>query len=1185
VGAMNAWRLVGRSLRFHWRIHGAVGLGVAAATAVLTGALLVGDAVRGSLRSLTLDRLGRIDGVLVSDRFFRAEAVRELSRDPVFQQSFDLAVAAILFPEATVEAQVDGGAVRASSVLAIGCDASFWDLDDSGVRPERLPGPGQVVINQAVADDWGARIGDRIVVRFPQPNQVPADSPLAKKTDRIRSLPQLEIVAIVPTRGLGGFRLRPSQSVPRNLFLPLKSLQDALEQPERVNAALVALRPEWSALGERAKQAYADLAQSWQPTFEDYGLAIKRVQRTFQPAGSETSETVFDYYSITTDRMIFAPAAARTAARALARFDAQPLFTYLANAIERVDIPADQAVLVPYSTVTAIDFTPQFTLLDVTGHPIPALAETEIVLNRWTAEELGAQVGDKIRLSYFGPETTHGQAIEERSEFVVKAIARLTQPTQPYARRRAAIFNERPELANDPDLTPEVAGVTDQETIDDWDPPFPFDRARIRRQDDDYWGYFRTTPKAFLSLQAGQRLWHSRFGDVTAFRVPYREGLTEEQLKSAFLSELKATGETLGMEWIPVKRRQLEASRGTTPFDGLFLALSFFIIAAALLLVSLLFRLGVEQRAEQIGILLATGFRRRTVGRLLAVEGSVVAAAGAVLGLGIGIGYAPLMVSGLRTWWVGAITTPFLEFHWTTQSMVVGYVLGMSVSVMTIFWSIRQTRHFAVRQLLAGSVAASLSGVYRQQRWSRGIALLCFVIALGLSLWATRLGGMPQAGCFVGGGAMLLIGSLLLIIAWLKTGGRGRGSELSGRYALFKLALRNAARNPNRSAATIGLMATASFLIVAMSSFRVAPTASGTGGLDLVAQSAQPIFADLNTESGRLDLLGDQLDALRESQIFALRLKSGDDASCNNLYQPTQPRVLGLTPQFVAHFDAAAAASFTWAGTAARTAAERANPWRLLEPDPSLAPDSDLPIPVILDMSTALYSLKPPLSVGSIYEATYEDGVPKRFRVVGLLENSLLQGSLLIAESSFERAFPDVSGYRYFLLSTPPQQTAAVTALLEDRLGDQGLDVEPAARVLEQLLAVQNTYLSTFQSLGALGLLLGTLGLATVQLRSVVERRGELALLRAAGYERKRIANMVLLENIALLLGGLATGSLAATLAVLPHKLFGSSALTAQTAGDLSLMLCVVVLVGVVTGLAAVRAALTTPVLQALREG
>ena len=63
-----------RSLRHYWKIDLAVCLGAAAATSVLTGALLVGDSVRGSLRDLTLERLGEIDHALVSDRgFFREE--------------------------------------------------------------------------------------------------------------------------------------------------------------------------------------------------------------------------------------------------------------------------------------------------------------------------------------------------------------------------------------------------------------------------------------------------------------------------------------------------------------------------------------------------------------------------------------------------------------------------------------------------------------------------------------------------------------------------------------------------------------------------------------------------------------------------------------------------------------------------------------------------------------------------------------------------------------------------------------------------------------------------------------------------------------------------------------------------------------------------------------------------------
>ena len=100
---MSFWRLVGSSLRFHWRIHAAVALGVAAATAVLTGALVVGDSVRASLRELTLGSLGRIDQALATDRFFRVELARELESREAFRRRFAAARPAILFPRATAE--------------------------------------------------------------------------------------------------------------------------------------------------------------------------------------------------------------------------------------------------------------------------------------------------------------------------------------------------------------------------------------------------------------------------------------------------------------------------------------------------------------------------------------------------------------------------------------------------------------------------------------------------------------------------------------------------------------------------------------------------------------------------------------------------------------------------------------------------------------------------------------------------------------------------------------------------------------------------------------------------------------------------------------------------------------------------------------------------------------------------
>lgn len=227
-----------------------------------------------------------------------------------------------------------------------------------------------------------------------------------------------------------------------------------------------------------------------------------------------------------------------------------------------------------------------------------------------------------------------------------------------------------------------------------------------------------------------------------------------------------------------------------------------------------------------------------------------------------------------------------------------------------------------------------------------------------------------------------------------------------------------------------------------------------------------------------------------------------------------------------------------------------------------------------------MYSLQLSGGVGELVTFEY-DGRPITFRVVGLLRLSILHGNLLISEADFRQLFPTVSGYRYFLVDAPPPRSAAVQGVLEDRLGDLGFDARDSRRILAGLMALQNTYLRTFQSLGALGLLLGTVGLAAVQLRRVLERRGEMGLLRAAGFRRRRLARLVLWENVLLLLAGLATGVFAAGLAVLP-QLAGRGA--AVPWRSLLLMLVVILSAGVAAGAWATRLTLRVPVLAALRD-
>ena len=447
--------------------------------------------------------------------------------------------------------------------------------------------------------------------------------------------------------------------------------------------------------------------------------------------------------------------------------------------------------------------------------------------------------------------------------------------------------------------------------------------------------------------------------------------------------------EHFGFTLLHVKADGLKAAQGTTPFNMLFLGFSFFIIAAALMLVALLARLGIEQRSANAGLLLAVGLNRADVIRLFLIESLMLSVLGAVVGGLFGIGYADIMLVGLRTWWVDAIVTPFLQLHVSPLSLFVGVLCGVLASSLTIIWTILALRKVEIRGLLAGKVAESLTGNRTQSRW-RFLPVGLLVLAILLGYAATFLGGEAQAGAFFGSGASVLLALLILIAQRL----RRSGSESTnvGQWNFQRFVLRNVARNPNRSTLTIGLMAAACFLIVAISAFRLSPTDEGTGGFDTIAQSDWPIFEDLNDPDARADRLGSSSDQLADVSIFTLRMQDGDDASCRNLYQSTRPRLIGFSSAVVDRFNSNDATPFAWAGTAANSPNELTNPWQLLDSDRG---DS---VPVVLDKNTAMYSLHLYKGVGEQFELDYGSSGKVRFEVVGLLANSILQGSLIVSD-------------------------------------------------------------------------------------------------------------------------------------------------------------------------------------------
>ena len=187
-----------------------------------------------------------------------------------------------------------------------------------------------------------------------------------------------------------------------------------------------------------------------------------------------------------------------------------------------------------------------------------------------------------------------------------------------------------------------------------------------------------------------------------------------------------------------------------------------------------------------------------------------------------------------------------------------------------------------------------------------------------------------------------------------------------------------------------------------------------------------------------------------------------------------------------------------------------------------------------------------------------------------------------MSQANFLRLFPEQEGYRVLLVEASPEAAEGVSTQIEDALVDLGADAIGTGERLAQFHQVENTYLSTFQALGGLGLLLGTVGLGTVLLRNVLERRRELALLGAVGYRRRHVLLMTVAESVLLLAGGLLFGAFAAALAIAPAAAERGSRL--PLTGGAVLLLVTVFLAGLLSSVVAVRAATNAPVLSSLRS-
>ncbi len=1109
-------------VRQWWPQVAALAAACAVVATTVIGALGVGDSIQRGLLDLAVSRLGRIDAAVLTDDFVRRQLAAEIA---AADEGTVRAVPALVLPASVAPASSPRAAGDARSKTqpprpAGASPATMLACDDPAALGFDPPPPpldsDTILVNDVLARAAGIRAGDTVVVRLPRRSEVPADSPLGRRSGESLGK-RMTVAAILPDAGLGRFAVRPTQVTPPLLVMSLVEAQAILREGDLANAVFV------TGLRDGSLDATAWLRGRLAPRLADYGLAL-----------DATADG--RHLRLASRRLVVNAEADRAAESVLAPLGGRPTLVFLANEVVPLDADGKPAAArIAYSTVLGIDGTsfPGGDLVDAAGRTLAPPTGDGIVIHRGLADAFAAQgrpvnVGDRIAVRFFRPETIHGRVEETVADFRIASIAEMTGG------------------AVDRSLVPEVQGVTDEASIADWDPPFPFDQSRVRTvpphdEDDRYWKEHGATPKAFVALDTARRLAGSRFGRTTAWHLPLPAGATPESLADSIAAAIHP--DAAGVAVMPLRAGAIAAARGATPFGPLFLALSSFVVAAALLLAWLQFGLLVAAHRRTIGLLSAVGWPPRRLAALLLVVGGIAACAGTGVGAVVGPFWSRALLVGLTAAWnrdvAAGSSAAFAAARPAWSAVPAGVVATLALSLAAVAVAAIRAAGRPPHTLLAAADGVGPGRVRAAGRWWLRLGAGSVGLSAATALAGRTAGAEAAVAMFFTAGFVALTGLLALAWAWLS-----RGPAAGAVRSLPHLATRMLVARPGRAFSIAAIVACGQFLVVAVSAFAVRPPAdpddrqAPSGGWASIAMFGEPTAVD-PADSATRDTLGlspSQERAVAACTIALVRSSDGDDASCTNLYAAGRPVVIGVGRDFIDR------GGFRFVASAAHAPAETAgNPWRLLErPRPH-----DGPIPAVLDQATAQWGLKLG-GVGSRFTLADEAGAAVEFEIVGLLEPGILQGRVIVAERDFERIFPTRSGYALALVDmsrlAAGERGVAVEGL-RAAWADAGVSLEPAIDRLRSLQAVQNTFLAGFQALGGLGLLLGTAGVAAVMLQGVVERLGSFALLSAVGFTRPRIRRLLVHEMLATVGLGLAVGTVAGGIAVWPALVGGTARL------------------------------------------
>lgn len=1077
--------IVIRSLVFYRKQSFYQALIILILAAVFTGSLLTGYSVRESLRKSAVKKLGNT-GYLISSglRYFDAAVAGKL------RNVMGSECAAILEAEGTVQ-KFDTGNIKIN-VKIYGIEHDFFRFHEI---TGKYIGYGEAAVNLNLASALGLKQGDEIILNHRSISDLPAGSPFAPSLGEIASY-VLRIKYVLKDDEGGNFSIGISQTTPANIFVNLTDIS----KTGRANRILLDYRGPTN-----ESEILSKLTVVLKPS--DIGLKIRKNEIT--GTIEILSSRIFLSQNIIEEvRRIFPSSA--------------PVITYLINSSVK------DGRLNPYTFVSGVEKS-----------LYPEIPQGDsVVINRWLAEDIGAEKGDVITMKWFKPDQINDLAEEER-QFVVSEVTEIAGKWA------------------DSDLMPDFPGITGQVSCTRWDAGVKLNTELIRKKDEDYWNTYKGTPKIFIDYEKGKQLWGNNFGNATAIRIP--GGLSPENVLNALTGSIDPV--KAGFRALDLRHDMIKAASQSVEFGSLFLGLGFFILVSCLILLALSVTSALDRRMEEIFSLFATGFRNRVIIKILFTESIIISFVGSMAGALTGLLLNNLIIKALNTIWQGAVQTNTLSAYSDIIPVSGGFLVTIVISSLV--------QYLRGRQFLSRMTVKESRQPHLPKDYSKLLKTAAFVfIATGFMLSVSGLFVIEIksiATAYISG--TLLFAGLILLFRYFLNYKPGNSKKISTEIVSW----RYYGMHPSRAVLPVLLIASGLFAVIATGVNRLelnersTSAAGGTGGFLIWAETTIPVKENLNSAEGRKKHGLNYGNATSMSFLQARRLQ-GDDASCLNLNHITTPPLLGLD---IEPLKEKTAFSFT----SLLPGIEKDNPWLMLEKSPG-----NNTIYGFADQTVLQWGLKKRLGDTLIYTA--ESGEKLNIIIAGGLKSSVFQGYVLTGSNLFSRNFPSATGYQVFLVSGNPDHATDYLNHLKARFENFGIRVIPAKEKLLSFFEVTNTYLSVFMVLGALGMVLGVFGLGLVLRQNYSFRKKEFALMLASGFTERRIRMMVMSEQAVILVYGVITGFTGAIAATLP------SAGNIESIPWLSvfLILAAILLSGVISLILSLRSIRKEPLLASLRK-